>query len=45
VFPDLYRYHWLLPIYRYTSLSHLLDALEKQIIEPAEQKAQELEKR
>ncbi len=44
MFSDLYRYHWLLPIHRYTDLSHLLDALEKQIIEPAEQKAKELEK-
>ncbi len=45
MFPDLYRYHWLLPIHRYTGLSNLLDALEKQIIEPAEQKAKELETR
>ena len=45
MFPDLYRYHWLLPIHRYTDLSNLLDALEKQIIEPAEQKAKELETR
>ncbi len=42
MFNDLYRYHWLLPMHRYTGLSNLLDALEKQIIEPAERKAQEL---
>jgi len=43
MFSDLSRtYHWILPIYRYTDLDTLLASLQQQIIDPAEQKAQEL---
>lgn len=46
MFPDLPRtYHWVLPTYSYTDQAHLLASLQKYIVAPAEQKAQELEKR
>lgn len=46
MFKDLQRrYHWVLEIYRYQNVPHLLASLKEQIIEPAEQKAQELERR
>jgi uncharacterized protein YjbI with pentapeptide repeats len=39
------KYHWVLPTHRYRGLEDLLASLEAKVIEPAEQKAQELEKR
>jgi uncharacterized protein YjbI with pentapeptide repeats len=46
MFPDLVRrYHWVLPPYEYQDQEHLLASLQTKVIEPAEQKAQELEKR
>ncbi len=46
MFPDLPRtYHWVLPTHYYTDQAHLLATLKEAVIEPAEQKAQELEKR
>lgn len=39
------RYNWFLPTHSYRNLKDLLSALEQKIIHPAEQKAQELEKR
>jgi uncharacterized protein YjbI with pentapeptide repeats len=46
MFPDLVRrYHWVLPPYQYKDQEHLLASLQTMVIEPAEQKAQELEKR
>ncbi len=43
MFSDLsHTYHWILPIYRYTDLDNLLASLQEQLIDPAEQKAQEL---
>ena len=43
MFSDLSRtYHWVLPIYRYPDLDNLLASLQEQIIDPAEQKTQEL---
>lgn len=46
MFKDLQRrYHWVLPIYSYTDQAHLLATLKEHVIAPAEQKAQELEKR
>ncbi len=46
MFPDLVRrYHWVLPPYEYQDQEHLLASLQAKVIEPAEQKAQELEKR
>ena len=38
-------YHWVLPTYVYINLPHLLATLKEQVIDPAEQKAKELEKR
>ena len=43
MFSDLsHTYHWILPIYRYTSLDSLLSSFQRNIIDPAEHKAQEL---
>ncbi len=46
MFPDLVRrYHWVLPPYEYQDQEQLLASLKAKIIDSAEQKAQELEKR
>ena len=46
MFEDLRRrYHWVLPTFRYQDTADLLASLQEHIITPAEQKAQELEKR
>ncbi len=46
MFSDLVRrYHWVLPPYEYQDQVQLLASLQTKIIKPAEQKAQELEKR
>jgi hypothetical protein len=46
MFEDLRRrYHWVLPTFRYEDTADLLASLQEHIIEPAKQKAQELEKR
>ena len=39
------RFHWVLPIYYYRDQGDLLATLKEQVIKPAEQKVQELEKR
>src|SRR6266566_921366 len=36
------RYHWVLPTYQYQDTNSLLASLKESIVEPAEQKAQEL---
>jgi len=38
-------YHWVLPIHYYTDQANLLATLKEKVIDPAEQKAQELAKR
>lgn len=38
-------YHWVLPIHYYRNLADLLATLKEHVIEPAERKARELEKR
>ncbi len=46
MFRDLrQRYHWVLPTYCYRDIPNLLVSLKEKIIEPAEQKARELEVR
>ncbi len=46
IFVDFLKtYHWVLPIHYYIDQANLLAMLKEQVIEPAEQKAQELEKR
>ena len=46
MFQDLRRrHHWVLPTHSYTNQAHLLATLKEAVIGPAEQKAQELEKR
>jgi len=44
MFPDLMRYHWVLPPYEYQDQEHLLASLQTKVIEPAERKAKELAK-
>lgn len=39
------NFPWVLPIYRYTDQASLLQSLKENVIDPAEQKAQELAKR
>ena len=39
----LTAYHWMLPIHWYKDQADLLNGLKEQVIEPAEQKARELE--
>ena len=39
------RYHWVLPTYQYRDIAGLLAKLKEQVIDPAEQKVQELAKR
>jgi len=38
-------YHWVLPVHYYLDQASLLMTLKEKVIEPAEQKAKELEKR
>ncbi len=46
MFQDLRtRYHWVLPTHQYQDTASLLVSLKERVIEPAEQKAQELAKR
>jgi len=42
MFEDFQDYPWVLPTYRYTNLDSLLASLQGNVIDPAEQKAQEL---
>jgi hypothetical protein len=44
MFVDFRKYHWVLPIHYYTDQGNLLATLKEHVIEPAEQKAQELSK-
>lgn len=45
MFQDLRKkYHWVLPTHRYRGIDDLLASLQERVIEPAEQKAQELVK-
>jgi hypothetical protein len=46
MFQDLTRrYQWVLPIYHYTDQDMLLTSLKEKVIQPAEEKARELEQR
>src|SRR5947207_4199158 len=45
MFEHFTRFPWVLPIYRYTDEASLLQSLKEKVIEPAEQKAQELAKK
>ena len=45
MFEHFTKFPWVLPIHRYIDLNDLLASLIEQIIEPAEMKAKELEKR
>ena len=42
---DFEDYHWFLPLHRYKDQTMLLQSLRENVINPAERKAQELEKR
>ncbi len=43
MFKDNWKYHWVLPIYRYEGIETLLTALADKVIAPAEDKARALE--
>jgi hypothetical protein len=43
MFPDYWKYSWVLKVYRYESLEGLVAALGDKVIVPAEVKVQELE--
>ena len=45
MYDHIKRYPWVLELHRYKNLTDLLPSLRKKVIEPAEQKAQELAKR
>jgi hypothetical protein len=45
MYDHIKRYPWVLKLHRYKNLTDLLPSLRKKVIEPAEQKAQELAKR
>jgi hypothetical protein len=45
IFEHFTRFPWVLPVYRYTDRVSLLQSLQEKVMTPAEQKAQELEKR
>ena len=45
MFEDFRDYPWVLPTHRYTNLNNLLASLQRNVIDPAEQKAKQLEKR
>jgi hypothetical protein len=45
MFVDFRIYPWVLPVHIYRDQTDLLTTLEEYVIVPAEQKAQELEKR
>jgi hypothetical protein len=44
MFEHFTRYPWVLPVYSYTNEASLLQSLQENVIEPADQKAQELAK-
>jgi hypothetical protein len=45
MFEHFTRYPWVLPLYRYTDQASLLQSLKEKVIDPAEEKAKELELR
>jgi len=45
MFQDFKEKHYVLPIFHYEDINYLLDSLGEKVINPAEAKAQELEKR
>jgi Pentapeptide repeats (8 copies) len=45
MFEDFYMYPWVLKAYRYQDIDTLLQSIQTQIVDPAEQKAKELAKR
>jgi hypothetical protein len=45
MFEHFTRYPWVLPAYHYSDQMSLLQSLKENVIDPAEQKAQELAKR
>jgi hypothetical protein len=42
MFKDYWKYHWVLPVYRYEGLEPLLATLAEKVIAPAEEKAKSL---
>jgi uncharacterized protein YjbI with pentapeptide repeats len=44
MFEHFTKFPWVLPVYKYSDLPHLLTSFKKRVIDPAEQKAQKLTK-
>jgi uncharacterized protein YjbI with pentapeptide repeats len=42
MFEHFTKFPWVLPVYKYSDLSHLLTSFKKRVIDPAEQKTQKL---
>jgi len=45
MFRDFFDYPWVLPLFKYDSLAHLLDSLEEKVILPAAAKSKQLSER
>jgi len=45
MFKDYWKYHWVLPPYRYEGLAPLLAMLAEKVIAPAEAKVKNLEEK
>jgi len=45
MFPDYWKYHWVLPLHRYNNVDELLDSVGQAVVAPATAKALELERR
>ena len=45
MFPDYWKYDWVLPVHRYEALEPLLATLGEKVVEPAEGKVKALEER
>jgi hypothetical protein len=45
MFEHFTRFPWVLPVYNYIDQTSLLQSLKEKVLDPAEQKAKDLEKR
>jgi uncharacterized protein YjbI with pentapeptide repeats len=45
MFPDYWKYQWVLPLHRYNNVDELLDSVGQAVVAPATAKALELERR
>jgi len=45
MFNDFRDYQWVLPLYRYKNIEHLISTIDENVIAPLETKALEIEKK